>query len=63
MKGKPLKERVLSYFLFFSSLYNTWFLTIRSDLPDLKNREGGRKDGTEDGRSREIYQRTREMEF
>ena len=38
-------------------------LTVWSDLPDLKNREGGRKDGTEDGSSREIYQRTREMEF
>ena len=72
MKGKPLKERVLSYFLFFSfysikpffsSLYNSWSLTYWSDLLDLKNQEGGRKDGTENGGSREVYQQTRKMEF
>ena len=48
---------------FFSSLYNSWFLTNWSDLPDLKNREWVRKDGTENSGSIEVYQRTGEMEF
>jgi len=44
--GKPLEERVLLYFLFFSlfnkksffsSLFNSWFLTNWSHLPGLRS--------------------------